>query len=300
MSAARDAVDRGVVDLRVDGHPAAGQAGDQVHLPQRPRPVQGACVQPSRLLGQHARRCREAAARSRGRGTRGRSRGPRSSRAGRARTAPVASRRRNGGTRCSRELTTSLRLSSVSGSGAVDGSTTQMLPTCPNTAGVSIARKAPSSPVSCCIVVLPRRQCSLARRYAPGRGSANSRTIRRVVVAACVVCLVAARTRTARVLVVVDRPGAGVDQSVVVSAEQDHVGQRGRSAVDPVLEVVGVAHQGWPGAAGEAAVPVADDEGFPDRGGDEALLSSDVEDLARCAEDGGDDLGVAADPRGRR
>ena len=42
-----------------------------------------------------------------------------------------ASRLRNGGTRCSREVMTRCRRSSVSGSGEVLGSTTQMLPTCP-------------------------------------------------------------------------------------------------------------------------------------------------------------------------
>jgi hypothetical protein len=71
-----------------------------------------------------------------------------------------------------------------------------------------------------------------------------------------------------------------VDEAVVVPAEQDQVGQGRRAAVGPVLEVVGVAHQGWSGAAGESAVPVADHEGFPDGGGDQTLLASDVEDLA--------------------
>ena len=93
-----------------------------------------------------------------------------------------------------------------------------------------------------------------------------------------------------------DGPGAVVDESVVVAAEQDHVAQGGCAAVDPVLDVVGVAHDRWAGAVREAAVAVAGDEGFPDRGGDQALGAADVEDLGVGAEDGGDDVGVAADP----
>src|SRR5680860_1282423 len=68
------------------------------------------------------------------------------------------------------------------------------------------------------------------------------------------------------------------------------------AAVDPVPDVVGVAHHRWPGAAGEAAVPVAGDQGLPDRGGDQPLGPADVEDLGGATEDGRDDLGVAAHP----
>ncbi len=49
-------------------------------------------------------------------------------------------------------------------------------------------------------------------------------------------------------------------------------------------------------AAGEPAVLVAEDECFPDRGGDEALGAADVEDLAEGAEHGGDHLGVTGQP----
>ena len=59
---------------------------------------------------------------------------------------------------------------------------------------------------------------------------------------------------------------------------------------------MGVAGQWHAAAAGEPAVPVAEGEGFPDAGGDEALGAADVEDLAVVAEDGGDDLGVAGEP----
>ena len=96
-----------------------------------------------------------------------------------------------------------------------------------------------------------------------------------------------------------DDPGLVVDEAVVVAAEQDHVRQRGGSAVDPVHEVVGVAHDRWPGAVREAAVPVAEDQGLPDRGGDQALGAADVEDRGTCAEDRRDHLGVAAQPADR-
>ena len=93
-----------------------------------------------------------------------------------------------------------------------------------------------------------------------------------------------------------DLPGGVVDEAVVVAAEQDHVVQAGGAAVGPVLEVVGVAHQGWAGAVGEGAVLVAGDQGSPDGGGDQAVDAADVEDLGVGAEDGGDQVGVAGEP----
>ena len=76
-----------------------------------------------------------------------------------------------------------------------------------------------------------------------------------------------------------DMPGAGVDEAVVVAAEQEHVVGGGGAAVDPVGDVVGVAHDRWAGAVREAAVVVAGDEGFPDGGGGQANLAADVEHL---------------------
>ena len=70
----------------------------------------------------------------------------------------------------------------------------------------------------------------------------------------------------------------------------------GGAAVDPVDDVVGVAHRGWSGAAGEGAVPVAQDQGDPDGRGDQPGGAADVEDLAVGAEDAGDDVGVAGQP----
>ena len=84
-----------------------------------------------------------------------------------------------------------------------------------------------------------------------------------------------------------------MDDPVVVPAEQHQVVQAGRSVVGPVHDVVGVAHHRWFGAAGEGAVPVAADQGPPERGGDEAVGAADVEDLAAGAEGDGDDVGVA-------
>jgi hypothetical protein len=48
---------------------------------------------------------------------------------------------------------------------------------------------------------------------------------------------------------------------VVVSAEQGEVVEVGRSAEDPVDDVVPVAPAGWVGAAGEGAAAVAGDQG---------------------------------------
>ncbi len=61
----------------------------------------------------------------------------------------ITKRRRRGGTSGSRDSISRVNRSKVNGSGEVDGSRTHTLPTCPKTAGVSIARKAASRPVSC-------------------------------------------------------------------------------------------------------------------------------------------------------
>ena len=83
-----------------------------------------------------------------------------------------------------------------------------------------------------------------------------------------------------------------MDDPVVMAAQEGEVVELRLTAVDPVEDVVGVAHGRWSGAAGERAVSVADDEGGPDRGGDQAAEPAEVEDLGVGAEDGGDDLGV--------
>ena len=64
----------------------------------------------------------------------------------------------------------------------------------------------------------------------------------------------------------------------------------------PVDDVVGVAHHRGSGAAGERAVPVAADQGPPQRWGDQAVGAADVEDLAAGAEGDRDEVGVAGQP----
>ena len=68
----------------------------------------------------------------------------------------------------------------------------------------------------------------------------------------------------------VDVPAVVVDDSVVVSAQEDQVGEFGGAAVGPEPDVVGVAPAGWAAAAGEGAAAVPDDEGTPDGAGDDA------------------------------
>ena len=84
-----------------------------------------------------------------------------------------------------------------------------------------------------------------------------------------------------------------MDGAVVVAAEQDEVEDGGLAVVGPVDDVVGVAHEGWPGAAGEGAVGVAADQGGPEGGGNEAVGPADVEDLSVGAQVDGDEVGVA-------
>ena len=91
-----------------------------------------------------------------------------------------------------------------------------------------------------------------------------------------------------------------VKDAVVVSAQHHEVRELGLPAGYPVRDVVGVAHQRGPVAAGERAVPVAKDQGGPDGEGDQSLGAADVEWFASAAEDGGDDLGVTRQPPDRR
>ncbi len=87
---------------------------------------------------------------------------------------------------------------------------------------------------------------------------------------------------------------------MVGPAQQHQVVQGRGSPVGPVLDVVGVAGDGWSAAAGERAVPVSEDQGVPQGGGDQAVGAADVEDLSSGAEDGGDHVGVAGEPADRR
>jgi hypothetical protein len=77
----------------------------------------------------------------------------------------------------------------------------------------------------------------------------------------------------------VDVPAVVVDDSVVVSAEQDQVGQLGGAAVGPEPDVVGVAPAGWAAAAGEGAAAVADDQGAAHWSASPSVLGR----VARCS-----------------
>ena len=92
-----------------------------------------------------------------------------------------------------------------------------------------------------------------------------------------------------------------VEDAVVRAADEDEVVQRRIAAVDPVPDVVRVAHHRRSPAAGEGAVAVPDDQRRPDRGGDQPLRPSDVEDRAVRIQHPGDDVGVTGQPphRGR-
>src|SRR6476620_191500 len=65
-------------------------------------------------------------------------------------------------------------------------------------------------------------------------------------------------------------PGCVVDGAVMVAAQQGEIVEARFAARYPVGEVVGLSHQGWPVAGGEGAVSVADHEGGPEGGGDQA------------------------------
>jgi hypothetical protein len=81
---------------------------------------------------------------------------------------------------------------------------------------------------------------------------------------------------------------------VVLVAEQDEVVQVGQSAVGPVPDVVGDALGGGSVAALDDASAVADDQGAPLGGGDDAGGPSDVERVgAAGAQDDQVDGGVA-------
>jgi hypothetical protein len=68
----------------------------------------------------------------------------------------------------------------------------------------------------------------------------------------------------------------GASRSYMTTDEHEVV-EGGAAVVEPVDDVVGVAHHRGPGAAGERAVDVAADQGPPDRGGDEPVGAPDVE-----------------------
>jgi len=154
--ASGDAVDRGMMDLGVDRGAPTMQPGDEVELPQRAAPVQRPGVQPGNLLGQLLV---VAGSRKRlslpGAGSASSLTWNSMSKSGSSiqygwssPSGTVTSRRRNSGTSGSRDSMTRVRWCRVMRERALLASTMQTLPTCPNTVRVSIARNAPSSPLS--------------------------------------------------------------------------------------------------------------------------------------------------------
>src|SRR4029079_18671977 len=84
-----------------------------------------------------------------------------------------------------------------------------------------------------------------------------------------------------------------VDPGVVGGAEPGEVGQGGRSAVCPVLDVMRLAPLRGPAAAGVGAALVPGPERGEQGGGDQSLGASHVQGLALGAQDHRDDRGVA-------
>ncbi len=95
-------------------------------------------------------------------------------------------------------------------------------------------------------------------------------------------------------------PGGVVDGAVVVAAEQDQVVECGRAAVEPVADVVGVAHHRRVGCTRGRRIGVAGDQGGPDRGGDQSLGAAVVEDASVGVEQDPDQVAVTRQPPDRR
>ena len=93
-----------------------------------------------------------------------------------------------------------------------------------------------------------------------------------------------------------DLPGGVVDDPVVLAAEEDEVVELGLAAVGPVGDVVGVAHRGGSGAAGEGAVLVAADDCPPERRRAAAVQAADDEELTAAAQRSRDPVRVAGQP----
>jgi hypothetical protein len=90
-----------------------------------------------------------------------------------------------------------------------------------------------------------------------------------------------------------DGPVPGVQVDVMAAAEQDEVMDCGRAAVDPGVEVVGVAVDGW--CSADDAAFVASIQGTAHRPGDQAFRAADIEWFGLRAEDQRDDLGVTGE-----
>lgn len=80
-------------------------------------------------------------------------------------------------------------------------------------------------------------------------------------------------------------PSTSVDQSVVVSAQEDEVAEVTRSSIGPMSDVVGVAPGCRTCASRPTAVAVAHPESSPLGGTDGARAAAEVEDLTVGAGD---------------
>src|SRR5215218_10253797 len=91
-------------------------------------------------------------------------------------------------------------------------------------------------------------------------------------------------------------PAGPVEQVVVAGAQEHEVVEAGGAVVVPEADVVALAPVGGAVAAGEAAVPVADDEGVEQRGGDGAGGAAVVQDRGPARGEHPVQRGVAQQP----
>ena len=89
---------------------------------------------------------------------------------------------------------------------------------------------------------------------------------------------------------------------VMSRAEQGRILERGRTAVGPMPQVVGIAPVSWGVAAGVSAVTIAQPERAGLRWREESGRPTQINELALAAQDRGDDRGIAGQPAhlGRR
>ncbi len=90
-------------------------------------------------------------------------------------------------------------------------------------------------------------------------------------------------------------PSAGVDEAVVVSAEQYAVVEVGEAAVDPMVLVVAVAMDCWHGASWAATVPVSNDKGFSQREWNDSLGAAHIDDVGWADCKYACDIAIASD-----
>ena len=87
---------------------------------------------------------------------------------------------------------------------------------------------------------------------------------------------------------------AGLDDAVVMWADQHQVRQRGHTTQIPGHHMMGLTSRGWRGAAREHTATIAGDQGGPHRGGHQPAGPAHIQHLAATAQHHWDELGVAA------